>query len=149
LTRRQRLSRVALAAAIALAASGCSMSMQLEDFFAKNDDETEASEMTGSFAAKTKPEAEISSADWNLAAAALREALGQPEDGASIPWSNPSTGSRGTVTPVAAAYVQDGFACRNFLASHVAERESWFEGTACRIHRGDWEIRSRRPLQKS
>jgi surface antigen len=129
-------------------ASACSMSMQLEDFFSRKD-ETEKSEVTGSIAPKTKSGAEISPADWNLAAAALREALGQLEDGASIPWSNPNTGSRGTVTPVAAAFVQDGFACRNFLASHVAERESWFEGTACRIHRGEWEIRNRRPLQKS
>ena len=81
---------------------------------------------------------------------ALREALGKQEEGSSIPWQNPATGSRGTVTPVASAFVKDGFACRNFLASHVgAGHEHWFEGTACRVHRGEWDIRSTRPLDKS
>jgi surface antigen len=92
----------------------------------------------------------MTSVDWSLASSALREALNRKEDAASIPWQNPTTGARGTVTPIAAAYIQDGFACRNFLASHVRNgRESWFEGTACRVHRGEWDVKSTRPLQKS
>lgn len=88
--------------------------------------------------------------DWTLAKTALREALQRREDGASIPWENPMNGARGTVTPIAAAYERDGFACRNFLASHVrGSRESWFEGTACRMHKGEWDIQSSRPLQKT
>jgi surface antigen len=92
----------------------------------------------------------MTKADWTFATASLREALTKNEDGASIPWQNPTTGARGTVTPVAAAFVQDGFACRNFIASHLGGgREGWFEGTACRVHRGEWEVRTARPLQKS
>ena len=36
-----------------------------------------------------------------------------------MPWENPSTGARGTITPLAAAYNQDGMTCRDFLASYV------------------------------
>ncbi len=92
----------------------------------------------------------MSVADWSLAGVALREALKGKEDNASVPWTNPDTGSGGTVTLVASAYTKDGFPCRNFLASNVREgKEAWFSGTACRLHRGEWDIRSTRPLQKS
>ncbi len=40
---------------------------------------------------------------------------------ASLPWENPETGARGTVTPLAAAYTQDGSTCRDFLASYVRD----------------------------
>jgi hypothetical protein len=63
---------------------------------------------------------------------------------------NPTTGARGTVTPVAQIYEKDGFPCRNFILGGVRDgRESWFEGTACRIHRGNWDVMTTRPLQKS
>ena len=39
---------------------------------------------------------------------------------ASAPWENPRTGARGTVTPIASAYTQDGQTCRDFLASYVS-----------------------------
>ncbi len=112
------------------------------------------SDITGSLtlqpAAAGNASEDMTTVDWSLATAALREALNRKEDAASIPWQNPTTGARGTVTPIASAYVQDGFACRNFLASHVRNgRETWFEGTACRVHRGDWDVRSTRPLRKS
>lgn len=140
---------------------GCSMSIPLDSsFFSSKSEKTEVAEMgdagdvTGSIRQDSgrsrDANANVHPADWSLAAAALREALAKNEEGASIPWQNPATGARGTVTPVASSYVQDGFACRDFLASHVGSgRESWFEGTACRIHRGQWDIRSTRPLKKS
>src|SRR2546428_367751 len=37
----------------------------------------------------------------------------------SAPWENPRSGARGTVTPIASAYAQDGNTCHDFLASHV------------------------------
>ena len=56
---------------------------------------------------------------------------------ASPPWENPSTGARGTVTPIADAYTQDGFTCRDFLASYVRDgSESWLQGDACRMPSG-------------
>lgn len=147
---------------LALGSGGCSMSMELGSFFTGKDEEKkvasaekgDARDVTGSLALQPrgaeKATGGIHPVDWKLTTTALREALGQKDDGASIPWQNPETGSRGTVTPVAAAYIKEGFACRDFIASHIGDgRESWYEGTACRIHRGEWEIRSARPLEKS
>jgi len=135
------------------------MSMQLGDFFSDKKEEeavaakADVKDLTGSARlqpAKATTAERMDPADWTFATAALREALGKTEEGSSVPWQNPSTGAHGTVTPVASAYVQEGFACRNFLASHLGDgRESWFEGTACRIHRGQWDVRSTRPLQKT
>lgn len=162
--RATSLAVLALAAALGLGTGACSMSMELGSFLS---DKTETAkvadtktakgdptDVTGSLALQPKQTEKASGGihpvDWKLTTGALREALGQKDDGASIPWNNPETGSRGTVTPVAAAYIKEGFACRNFIASHVGDgREAWIEGTACRIHRGDWEIRSARPLNKS
>ena len=68
-----------------------------------------------------------------------REVLARAEKDASQPWENPGTGARGTVTPLADAYTQDGFQCRDFLASYIREgAESWLQGDACRIHQGKW-----------
>ena len=59
----------------------------------------------------------------------------------------PQTGARGTVTPIATAYNQDGFVCRDFLASYVKNStESWMRGEACRQHKGRWEVRSSQAL---
>jgi len=92
----------------------------------------------------------LSPVDWAIAKSALREVLGRGDAGSSQPWENPTTGARGTVTPVAAIYEKDGFPCRNFIVSGVRDgRESWYEGTACRIHRGNWDVVTTRPLQKS
>ena len=60
------------------------------------------------------------------------------------------TGARGMVTPIASAYTQDGFQCRDFLASYVhGGTESWLEGEACRIHQGRWEVRSLKPWKRT
>ncbi len=50
----------------------------------------------------------------------LVEAMKSDSKDASLPWENPASGARGTVTPVADAYVQEGALCRDFLASYVA-----------------------------
>ena len=47
--------------------------------------------------------------DLAYAKAAAAAVLGRPEKNASQPWENPGTGARGTVTPIADAYTQDGF----------------------------------------
>jgi surface antigen len=152
----------ALATLLAFGSGACSMSMELGSFFSDKDEKPaktaqadkggDARDVTGSLALQSKKTERTGtqSIDWTLTSVALKEALGQKDEGASVPWQNPNSGTRGTVTPVAAAYIKDGFACRNFIASHVGEgRESWYEGTACRVHRGEWEIRSARPLEKS
>ena len=68
----------------------------------------------------------------------------------STPWENPRTGARGTVTPIASAHFQDGFLCRDFLASYVHEgNESWLEGEACRVQQSRWEVRSLKPWKRT
>ena len=54
------------------------------------------------------------------------------------------------MTPLATAYTQDGFVCRDFLASYVRQgSEAWLQGEACRLHQGKWEVRKLRPWKKS
>jgi surface antigen len=154
------LAAVVLAGVLGCGTGACSMSMQLGEFFSDKKEETavaakdSAKEVTGSVSAsaaarKASADEKMNNADWSLATAALREALAKGDDGSSIPWQNPDTGARGTVTPVASSFVQEGFACRNFLASHVGNgQENWFEGTACRVHRGQWDVRKSRPLMR-
>jgi surface antigen len=71
--------------------------------------------------------------------------------GLSQPWENPETGARGTVTPIASVYNQDGFTCQDFLASYVraGSSQDWMRGEACRIHQGNWEVRSLKPWKTS
>lgn len=98
----------------------------------------------------TEMPAGMSQTDWPHAQGALKEALSRTQDGPSVAWNNPTTGARGTVTPIASAFEQNGFPCRNFLASHVMNGiETWSEGTACRVHRGEWEVKNVKPVKKT
>jgi len=130
------------------ATSGCSMSYKLDSFFGKE-------EHTGSIspAVSMKPSqiaaVPLEENDLAYAKAAAAEVLGRGEKNASQNWENPGTGARGTVTPLAEAYTQDGFTCRDFLASYIRESaESWLQGDACRVHQGKWTVRTLRPLQR-
>jgi len=72
------------------------------------------------------------------------------DKGASVPWSNPGSGARGTVTPLADAYTQGGVQCRDFLASYIHDgSESWLQGDACRAAQGKWTVRTLRSLKRS
>ncbi len=144
---------------IACAASGCSSSIPAL-FGSDNKPATVARsenapkpdpDLTGSLSLSGgSANVAMSPIDWSLAKSALRQALGREEAGASQPWENPTSGARGTITPVAAIYEKGGFACRNFIVSHVHDsKENWYEGTACRIHRGQWDVTASRPLQRS
>jgi surface antigen len=82
--------------------------------------------------------------------AAMSEALGKSGRDASVPWEDPSTGARGTVTPLSNGYTQDGATCRDFLASYVRNgAESWLQGEACRGVQGRWEVRQMRPWRRT
>lgn len=92
----------------------------------------------------------MSAIDWPLAQAALREALWRTDDGPSVPWQNPASGARGTVTPIASAFTKDGLPCRNFIVSHVKDGiETWSEGLACEVAPRTWEVKRVKPLKKS
>jgi surface antigen len=145
---------------LALVNGGCSFSYQLGSLFEKGSDEKAAAndgDVTGSIGAKANAEAKAkatptpSDGDLAYARAAAAEVLTQGKKESSQPWENPSTGARGTVTPIAQAYDQDGFTCQDFLASYVREGkgEAWLQGEACRLHKGQWEVRSMKPWKRS
>jgi surface antigen len=137
-----------LAGALALPAGGCSLSGQFDSLFG-----SEKSEQTGTIPPPgTKEIGQLPpDADLAYARAAASAVLNRDEKDASMPWENPRTGTRGTVTPIATAYTQDGHTCRDFLASFVNRgSQAWVQGEACKRQQGDeWEVRSLKPWKRS
>ncbi len=101
--------------AVALASGGCSMSYQLGSYdfgsMFGGGQKSDKSDITGSitprpgtkpdpkFAAKLPPEDDLA-----YAKAAVSKLLALGRKYASLPWENPKTGARGTITPIASAY---------------------------------------------
>jgi surface antigen len=132
------------------------MSYQLDSFFGgggNNNSTNSNTDTTGSITLPpgAKQTADLpSDGDLAYARAAASEVLRRNEKDASLPWANPKSGARGTVTPIASAYSQDGQTCRNFLASYVnGNAESWLTGEACKPAKGAWEVRSLKPWKRS
>ena len=141
-----RLLACVAALTLAAAGGGCSYSYKLGTAFGEDKPERTASvgAATAS-AAVPAPEGDLA-----IAKAAATELLMQGAKDASLPWQNPRTGAHGTVTAIASAYTRDGSTCHDFLASHVqGDRQSWYQGDACRGHDGRWEVRDIRPLQRT
>ena len=134
----------AAALLLALAGGGCSISTgQLDALFGDDKPET-----TGSIghAAEAKAAELPPAGDLAYARAAASDVLSRGGKDASAPWENPNTGARGTVTPIASAYTQDGKTCHDFLASYVRGRsQAWMQGEACRQQKGSWEVRALKP----
>jgi len=124
------------------------MSYQLDSLFSGS-----KSEQTGSVTPPpgTQEVSQLPPAhDLVYARAAASEVLSHGEQNASAPWENPSSGARGTVTPIASAYTLDGQTCRDFLASYVnGDAQSWMQGEACKQGKGVWEVRSLKPWKRS
>jgi surface antigen len=134
---------VTIAAVVPLALSSGACSYKLDSMFSRDGEKSEAVGSVGRTAGPGSAETDLA-----YAKAAAAEALARTGD-VSVPWENPGTGARGTVTPLASAYTQDGFICRDFLASYVRkDSESWLQGEGCRIHQGRWEVRQMKPLQR-
>jgi hypothetical protein len=125
------------------------MSYQMESLFEKSD----RSDTTGSI--KTAADAMASAqlppeTDLVFTRKAVSEVLTRGHKDASVPWENPATGARGTVTALASAYTVDKAECRDFLASYVnAGKESWLRGEACKSGKGPWEVRAFKPWIRS
>jgi surface antigen len=103
-------------------------------------------EVTGALGAKVPAPTE---GDLAYARDAASDVLTKGDKDSSQPWSNPETGARGSVTPLAQAYTgEDGRTCRDFLASYVnGKTESWLQGAGCHAnHVGRWEIHTLKPL---
>lgn len=135
-------------AGLALASGGCSMSYQLDSYFggSKPDITGSITPPPGTKSQKRLPPED----DLAYARAAVTRLLAYDSKDASLPWENPSTGARGTITPLAAAYTEGGATCRDFLASYVkGKSESWLQGEACKHHSGAWQVRSMKPWKSS
>jgi surface antigen len=142
----RRLPAAVFALTLALAAGGCSFSYQLDNLFTKKDD----GERIGSLRLSPKGAELPAEADLAVARAAVSEVLTKGGKDSSLPWENPHTGARGTITPLTSADNQDGTTCRDFLASYVKNgAESWLQGEACPAERGRWEVRSLRPWKRT
>jgi surface antigen len=151
-------AHAALAAFCALALGGCSISYKLESMFGEKDDPKPVTTGTvqpakadgGSAVQDAAAGAAAQERDLAYAKAAVSELFARGGSDSSLPWENPQTGARGTVTPVAAAYSHEGFMCRDFRASYLRDgSEAWLQGEACRVHHGKWDVKSMRPLQPS
>jgi hypothetical protein len=136
---------------LALVASGCSISYKLESLFGSDKDTAPPNYTASTVKQDAEPDvAGLTGSDLALAKAAASEAVTRSGKDISIPWENPTTGARGTVTPLTAAYTQNGVTCRDFLASYVHQSsESWLQGEACRMEAGNWEVRNLKPWKHS
>lgn len=139
---------------VALAAGGCSMSYQLSSYNLKSMfGGGDKADITGSIT----PPAETKSThklppddDLAYAKAAVSRLLALGRKYASLPWENPATGARGTITPITSAYSAGGQTCRDFLASYIkGASQAWLQGEACKHHTGPWRVRSMKPWQSS
>jgi surface antigen len=128
---------------IGASSSGCSFSRDGGGFFSKAE---ESDVVTGSIPAQ---EAMPTESDLVFARTAASDVLTKGDKDTSQPWSNPDTGARGSVTPLAQAYSNEGRTCRDFLASYVNGRtESWLQGAACQAGHGRWEIHTLKPWRR-
>jgi surface antigen len=128
---------------IGLGSGGCSLS-RTDGAFARMDDR----DVTGSLASAPAPSP--TEGDLAFARNAASDVLTKGNKDSSQHWENPETGARGSVTPLAQAYVSDGRTCRDFLASYVNGRsESWLQGAACQSSQGRWEIHTLKPWRQS
>ncbi len=89
--------------------------------------------------------------DLAYAKAAVSKLLALGRKYTSLPWENPSTGARGTITPITSAYSgAGGQTCRDFLASYLkGTSEAWLQGEACKHRSGPWQVRSMKPWKSS
>jgi surface antigen len=147
---RARVGALIVAASVALTAGGCSTSYKLGSLLGTDDPASDHTDKTTARPEAAKVAA-VAPGAGDLAAAkrAAVEVLATGNKDASVPWENPRTGARGTVTPLASAYQQGDATCHDFLASYVhGDQESWYQGGACRAG-ATWEVREIRPLRRT
>jgi surface antigen len=125
---------------------GCSMSRG-NDAFAQMEG---GRDVTASIGGKGPSTDGPTDGDLAFARNAASDVLTRGPKDSSQPWENPSTGARGSVTPLASSYTADGRTCHDFLASYVnGTSETWLQGAACRSKRGRWDVQTLKPWKKS
>ena len=155
--------RLAAAMVLALSAAGCAVTGHLGSLFGKSGKDQAPvaanGDITGSVGsarpaaaaqAAAQAAATPSETDLVFTRMAVVEVFKRGGKDISAPWENPGSGARGTVTPIAGAYVRDGETCHDFLASYVRQgAETWLHGEACRAKKGQWEVKTLRPWTRS
>jgi surface antigen len=115
--------------------------------FSKSDADSDVTGTVTSRAQHVAVAAQVSEADLAYARMAAAEALARGGKANSVPWQNPQTGVGGNITPLASSHSEDGLPCRDFLASYVSgASQAWLQGSACRTARGDWQVKTLKPL---
>jgi surface antigen len=125
---------------VALGLGGCSVSMPMGSLL--GDDNT-----TGSI-----PQSDFDGLvgeDWQLAKAALAEALAGNQAAVAVAWTNPDSGTKGSFSAVGAAYATASGTCRGFAAAvDRNQTDDSLQGTACANRPGDWQVTDVRPFKK-
>jgi surface antigen len=133
----------------ALSAAGCSL--PLDSMFEKNDAAPDQIGATGSIdhGLQSADAGVPTEGDLAHARAAASDAIAHEANDSSTPWSNPESGAAGNITPLGKSYAQGDLRCRGFLASYTrGATQSWFQGEACRMASGKWEVKTLRPLSQ-
>ena len=143
---------IALSLMLGAATSGCSLSYKLDSFFGQGCREGRAHRLDppGVSAPPTPRQPRRPTIDLAYAkAAAAACSASRTRTRASLGRTPPPARAERS-PPIADAYTQDGFQCRDFLASYIRDgAESWLQGDACRIHQGKWTVRTMRPLKRT
>lgn len=88
----------------------------------------------------------FSDKDWELSNAARDKALETAAEGETVEWSNPESGSYGSVTPLSSVDKEDGRTCREAeIVSHANGRDGTGRFEFCRKPDGTWRIGSPPP----
>jgi surface antigen len=88
---------------------------------------------------KETPIGKFSKEDLSLMQATATKALNEAPDGTLVEWSNPKTGSSGTVKPLD-SFQQKGLKCRH--TEFTNKHKTLLGGTtvvACEVKKGEWK----------
>jgi len=148
LSAPQRLAVAAIMLGVAVATAACS-SIQLDSQMSKWDaGTTSANKRPDPIGPADGADAQVSNADLAYARAAAADVLTRGGKVNSVPWRNPQTGDGGNITLLATSRERIGVPRRDFLASYVSgASQAWLQGSACRSARGEWQVKSLKPLK--
>lgn len=86
------------------------------------------------------PVTSLSEKDFDIFQQAARNSLNNKDDGATVSWKNPETGSHGTFTPLS-TYKEDGTTCRSIkMISHAKGRIGKGFFNFCRQRDNTWKV---------
>lgn len=140
------ICRLAGVLMLALAASACSLTMQLTSF---NDEVETTASIPSRPSAATKLDASLDDEDWRRAQSALSLAVDPQGPGLPVNWDNPSSKRKGTFVAAGNMVIVQDTICRPFSATLVQPtgKEGKHSGQACRTGPGEWALRLDAPAE--